>query len=579
MARMTPLCQGPHMAAASTSVTSFDEVASREQRWLQDQASQGYLALCLPEPDLTPGKTLTLWLDEALERELQCHGACKRPSYVEQQAASVVPDQLYRTRMLGYSGLAVLLHCLAAFSKEGAFGGQDSLALGEWCRQARAHGVAVRFSTQDLQLRIFLEPIPLERWLRADDLGETNMMLPCPPAASALSSTTVVADAPRRPSKLTSQSLRQAMRTALEQPEAAFAPSPLHAVAPPTIAADVCEAHPPAEESPTDETHRPSDAVPEEVAAVDGNSEALPAEPVATSSVDDDATSGATSSVDAPQPGVDGETAVAEDTTSASLESLLENLEAIDGSQAWADIEALFVHSYLPLQTALHEKRAPARTESVLATWAADFATSYERAFEAIRSGQAKRPRLVLDAPSHAFQLCRRAQVEQAKLVLVDSMRADLSPLVREKLKLQLLDCASCEQEGLLWAGLPADTPTQMELIARGMDGLRHFSGALSEQQLVGNSSDHRRLRPVRVGSHRMHKLDVVHHALRNSETVTVERLSQYAAEIATSVGRFIRQQTGGTLVYVFGDHGFGGTLVAGPERVLVPYQAWKVTI
>src|SRR5690606_26303597 len=59
------------------------------------------------------------------------------------------------------------------------------------------------------------------------------------------------------------------------------------------------------------------------------------------------------------------------------LELLLENLEATDGSHAWSEIERLFINSYLPLQRALQQGQAPARTESVLTTWATDFAESY----------------------------------------------------------------------------------------------------------------------------------------------------------------------------------------------------------
>ena len=91
----------------------------------------------------------------------------------------------------------------------------------------------------------------------------------------------------------------------------------------------------------------------------------------------------------------------------------------------------------------------------------------------------------------------------------------------------------------------------------------------------MSRGNDLRRLRPVRVGSHRMYKLDIVQYLAKDAERHSSDHLEQYAAEVATSVGRFLRQQEPNTLVYMFGDHGFGGATTAAPEHILTPYQAW----
>lgn len=255
----------------------------------------------------------------------------------------------------------------------------------------------------------------------------------------------------------------------------------------------------------------------------------------------------------------------------------VENLRAAEGSHGWDGIEHLFETHYLPLQKAVRDGAAPALAAAILAEWAKDFAESYEHAFDAIRNNRGKRPRLVLDVPSYAFQLTRKHEAEHVKLVLVDALRADIGTIVGDKLRLQMGTTAQCVANGLLWSALPANTSAQMELIARGTDGLRHFTGELTEAQLMSRGNDLRRLRPVRVGSHRMYKLDIVQYLARDVLTHTSDNLEQYAAEVATSVGRFLRQQEPSTLVYLFGDHGFGGASEAAPENILTPYQAWLV--
>ncbi len=573
--------------------------------WLVNWSQRGWLAIT---PTTTPADTsLEEWLKISIDRELSDLGAGPRLPYVGPSARAVLEDQIYRAKMLGFQGLALQLPSLTHFARDGVLSSKDSLALVSWCNAAVELEAPVKLCTDDGQLRIFLAPVPL---LDAPQLHFPVISAPEPmsnplslvapttttselaPESDVHASALTAASPPERrvsgiealaaPIPPGNVSRRAAMRSLLEEDDSDgidFAPlgdlprgdvRATRGVEPPAAGLDsavgqlalVAEIPRAAHGTPTSPEHSISSP---EASDLDGAVASFPVsrdqpslEEVSTDNV-----------VDAP--------------SSASLldddgfSEHVENLQTAGGSHGWDGIEQMFDTHYLPLQKSVREGSAPALAAAILAEWAKDFAESYERAFDAIRNNRGKRPRLVLDVPSYAFQLSRRHSAEHVKLVLVDAMRADIGAIVRDKLRLQMANTAECVASGLLWAALPANTSAQMELIARGTDGLRHFSGELSEAQLMSRGNDLRRLRPVRVGSHRMYKLDIVQYLARDVERHTSENLEQYAAEVATSVGRFLRQQEAGTLVYVFGDHGFGGASDAAPEQVLTSYQAWFV--
>jgi hypothetical protein len=186
---------------------------------------------------------------------------------------------------------------------------------------------------------------------------------------------------------------------------------------------------------------------------------------------------------------------------------------------------------------------------------------------------------MVLDVPQLAFGLMRELEATQIRLILVDGMRFDLGQRVHDKLRLQLLGQANCVQRRVLWAALPASTAVQLELLARGACALGKTLGDLDERAWQARGAEARKLRSLRVGPHQIRKLDILEAEFGRSQWQPSE-LERAAAEVAVSTGRFIRQQSPGTLVVVFGDHGLADpqrSTDASPEQVLVPFDAWLV--
>lgn len=624
------------VAAASileTPPSIFSRAATDDAAatWLERWSRHGWLSL---EPVADTTRSLGDWLAGCVEHELARLGAATRPAYVATTPSAILEDQLYRLRMLGFPGLAVLLPSLSPWSEQGVLCSRNSAALVAWCDAARGLQVPVRLCTSDDSLQLYEAPVQLTatRLLAFPIASEPELPAPVAQASEAPSAINEVQEPleahresgieqllPPPPSAVSSVSRRAAMKSLLadddDVDDAPLAPMGatltgdlraasdrfaarrlvLPEAAPAPMLADQDDDAP---ESPAPDSvsHRsavldnlrpvaaPSDPVAPatDSNAIDYDSDDAPSEPQVEPElepqhdheVEQAAFSAATVVPTRPELLVQTSPLSFDDD---SYSQHVEGLQAAGGSHGWEDIEALFEAHYLPLQKAVRDGAAPALAASVLAEWAKDFAESYEQAFEAIRQNRGKKPRLVLDVPSYAFALSRKHNAENLKLVLVDALRADVGAIVRDKLRVQMMGTAECVANGTLWSALPCNTAAQMELIARGSDGLRHFSGELTEAQLMSRGNDLRRLRPVRVGSHRMYKLDIVQYLARDADKHSSDNLEQYAAEVATSVGRFLRQQEPGTLVYLFGDHGFGGSSDTAPEQVLTPYQAWQI--
>lgn len=614
LAQPLGLCERCAMVAAPSILETRSSRAAHTPtlgelpNWLVGWSQRGWLAITLPTA--TADVSFERWITLSVDRELSDLGAGPRPSYVEPSARAILEDQIYRAKMLGFQGLALQLPSLAPFAPHGVLSPEDSQGLIAWCKAAVELDAPVKLESDDSHLRIFMAPVAL---IDAPELQFPIVSAPNP-VHSRFNLVTVNAPQPEvapdsdvHASAATVSSSQDQRVSAVQ----ALAPAPLAHVSRRAAMRSLLED----DDSEIDSLETLRESVQSDVRAADfaetAAADVESCEP-APSIADDDDDAGlmalrhATTDFEHPvapreesaaaesvsSPSVASEQLAPSDlvTEPSTLEALcptsalddysehVENLQSTGGSHGWEGIEQMFETHYLPLQKAVREGTAPVLAAAILAEWAKDFSESYERAFDAIRNNRGKRPRLVLDVPSYAFQLSRKHNAEHLKLVLVDAMRADIGPIVRDKLRLQMANTAECVASGLLWSALPADTSAQMELIARGTDGLRHFSGELTEAQLMSRGNDLRRLRPVRVGSHRMYKLDIVQYLARDAQRHTSDNLEQYAAEVATSVGRFLRQQEPGTLVYVFGDHGFGGAFNAAPEQILTSYQAWLIS-
>jgi hypothetical protein len=265
----------------------------------------------------------------------------------------------------------------------------------------------------------------------------------------------------------------------------------------------------------------------------------------------------------------------------------MHDLEAARGPKPLAVVERMFVTSYVPLCDALARGIAAPEAKKTLDTWSSSFEQSYKEAFDALRV-RGKRPTMVLDVPDLALRMGRLHGARSVQLVLVDGLRFDLGLRVEQRLRALLGQSAALTERLLLWSALPATTAVQLELIGRGAEALREFTGNVDSEVPVARGRMATTLRRIKAGHRELLKLDVVESRVSEPDGEEITRLDELADETARALGSYMKRLPARTLVMVFGDHGFcldprgGGTTRArhggaSPEEVLVPAFAWLV--
>jgi len=266
----------------------------------------------------------------------------------------------------------------------------------------------------------------------------------------------------------------------------------------------------------------------------------------------------------------------------------MHDLEAARGPKPLAVVERMFVTSYVPLCDALARGIAAPEAKKTLDTWSASFEQSYREAFDALRV-RGKRPTMVLDVPELAQRMGRLHGARSVQLVLVDGLRFDLGLRVEQRLRSLLGQSAALTERLLLWSALPATTAVQLELIGRGPEALREFTGQVESEVPVARGRMASTLRRIKAGHRELLKLDVVEASVADpADGSETDRLDDLADETARALGSYMKRLPSRTMVMIFGDHGFvldplgGGTTRArhggaSPEEVLVPAYAWLV--
>jgi hypothetical protein len=264
-------------------------------------------------------------------------------------------------------------------------------------------------------------------------------------------------------------------------------------------------------------------------------------------------------------------------------------LDATRGPKPLSAVERLFATRYVPLSDAVSRGGGDAAIKSTLASWSDSFARSYAEAFGALRV-TGRRPLMVLDAPSLAMRVARLHGARGVQLLLVDSMRFDLGLRVEHRMREMMGAHATCTEQSLLWSALPTTTATQLDLIARGPDGLAALQPASERDVPVLPTRSSATPRRMRVGSRDLVKLDLVAARLRESGPAAAGRLDALADEVAASIVQHAKTLAARTLLLVFGDHGFrfdpsdatatGPAVYGGasPDEVLVPASAWLLS-
>ncbi|MFO0586330.1 MAG: hypothetical protein U0441_02260 [Polyangiaceae bacterium] len=118
-------------------------------------------------------------IDDAVEGELAARGALPAAIGVDGELASCIRDQVFRTRALGTTGLAIALPPLSELTDaDGRLNVDDSAALLAWTRATAALPVVLLASEADRQVSAYA-PMPLERLLASEGRAAPP---PTPPA-------------------------------------------------------------------------------------------------------------------------------------------------------------------------------------------------------------------------------------------------------------------------------------------------------------------------------------------------------------------------------------------------------------
>jgi hypothetical protein len=257
------------------------------------------------------------------------------------------------------------------------------------------------------------------------------------------------------------------------------------------------------------------------------------------------------------------------------------------GPKPLSVIERMFVSAYVPLADAVARGMGDASARHVLTTWSKAFEQSYREAFAALRV-RGKRPSMVLDIPEIALRIGRLHGARRVELIAVDGMRFDLGLRVEQRVRWRLAQEVALTERLLLWSALPSTSAVQLELLGRGPEALKTWTGEVSSEIPVARGQNARTLRRVKVGHRDLLKLDLVAARLMEPGEHEAARLDDLADEVAEVLSAQLARLPARTLAIVFGDHGFqldamdSGTTSAksggaSPEEVLVPAFAWLV--
>lgn len=596
---------------------------SRKAELLGDLRGRGYVVASVVRAP-APGR-LRQAVEEVVESALAMRGAPPPSVPADVDAAASLRDQLTRARMLGATGMALVLPPLTTMT-EGAstLNLTDSAVLSAFGEAAQSGSVALVFDDADRGIRI-LAPMRLEEFVA--DSAPTRRPLVSEPRP-------IVRQAP--PVEAPEAADLQSVLLQAQEPEA-----PPVAPAPPVAARGTLngrlrvrpvnrpiEPPPSSPSTVVDLDCRPESSLVEAAAAVPELLPPLPPPPVApqraktTSSIPAepakrtvrglsprDAAARTQAEVSPAKPAPISDTLppppplpsdfVSHSTPPAnpsSLERVLTSsewrafamdLDAAKGPKPAGVIDRLFATRYMPLLGALARGQADGAVQKIVDGFRTSFEHSYTEGFAAIRA-TGKRPVMVLDAAEVAARIARLNNARAVRLLLVDSMRFDLGERVMSRLKPMVQGRAVCVDRTLLWSALPSTTQTQTMLLTKGPEGLREPMNEMAPEQEVIRGRSLATVRRERLGNKEVFKIDVVEARLRGVGPAFDERMGAIADETSQVVAKFIEGSPARTLVFIFGDHGFrlasdargtssstqGG---ASPEEVLVPGYAWLV--
>jgi hypothetical protein len=537
----------------------------------------GYLSVVLNPPGPGQRGELALVISEAIDSALEQRGACPPGIGAAADLGASLSDQLYRARLVELRGLALAVPTLEGIANlAGALDAEDSAVLRWWMACTRERPVRFYIDARNRYAGVYDRPTALQDLLERRPRASQAPAPALAPEVSASSEAMELSAAP--PAVHAQDSLSES------QPERLEAPSPEQQEERAAAARD--------EEPATDgEFGEFSADFAQETDVSDAPVEVAPLAPLAVTAAPE-VPAVLEDSAPAPEFAESEEVAFAHAPLFPNADSdwrtWMHDLEAARGPKPLAVVERMFVTSYVPLCDAYARGIATAEAKRTIDTWSASFEQSYKEAFDALRV-RGKRPTMVLDVPELALRMGRLHGARSVQLVLVDGLRFDLGLRVEQRLRTLLGQSAALTERLLLWSALPATTAVQLELIGRGPEALREFTGQVESEVPVARGRMASTLRRIKAGHRELLKLDVVESRLSEpADGVESDRLDALADETARALGAYMGRLPARTLVMVFGDHGFvldprgeGTTRArhggASPEEVLVPAFAWLV--
>ena len=542
--------------------------------------AEGFLTVQLDSPGPGHRGRLGVMIEAAIEHALERRGACPPGVAAATDLALSLADQMYRARLVELRGVALGLGTLGGMADlEHTLDTEDSAVLRYLLTAAALHPLRLYLNGADRGLRVFTVPVSLHDLMP----GSAPTSIVCletaqpPSVAPAVARSASAMEQTQQPPPVhIAEPEPVAEAVEQDEQEAATVIPPRVQVAEILAASEVLEAltPPPSSESGIDLS--PPDlaafSTPPPVVA-----KALPPalaegeEPFEPSPIP-------------PEPFVRGPLFASAEN---DWRTWADELSTARGPKPLSVIERMFVSSYVPLADAVARGIGDPSAQQVLNTWATSFEQSYREAFAALRV-RGKRPSMVLDIPEIALRIGRLHGARRVELIAVDGMRFDLGLRVEQRVRWRMAQEVALTERLLLWSALPSTTDVQLELLGRGPEALKTWTGEVSSEIPVARGQNARTPRRVKVGHRDLLKFDLVEARLMEPGDHEAARLDELADELAEVLSAQLARLPARTLAIVFGDHGFkldamgSGTTSAksggaSPEEVLVPAFAWLV--
>jgi hypothetical protein len=577
-------------AAANVGEARFVGPAALSEL-LAEAESDGFLTVQLDAPGPGHRGRLGVLVEAAIEGALERRGACPPGVAAATDLALSLADQLYRARLVELRGVALGLGTLGGMADlEHTLDTEDSAVLRYLLTAAALHPLRLYLNAADRGLRVFTVPVSLHELMPGSAPSSIVCLeTPRPPAvAPAVARSAAAMEASELPPAVgpvieavfetqaeETETQAEETETQAEEDIATLVPPEVQLAA---VVASVAQAELLDAITPPPSSVSGIDLSPPDLAALSTPAPMVTAMP---QTAEDEACE------PSPLPPEPFERGPLYASAENDWRAWAEELSTARGPKPLSVIERMFVSAYVPLADAVARGIGDASARHVLSVWANSFEQSYREAFAALRV-RGKRPSMVLDIPEIALRIGRLHGARRVELICVDGMRFDLGLRVEQRVRWRMAQEVALTERLLLWSALPATTAVQLELLGRGPEALKTWTGEVSSEIPVARGQNARTPRRVKVGHRDLLKLDLVEARLMDPGDHEAERLDDLADELAEVLSAQLARLPARTLAIVFGDHGFkldamdsGSTSAksggASPEEVLVPAFAWLV--